>query len=917
MRIFLRAASVVFALALAAPGLARTPADEVPAGKLPADAIPLHYALSFTVDPRTDRFSGEARIRVRLAKPADHVWLHAQQLDVSKASVTGADRETHAAQTTAHADVGVLEVNFGRVMPAQEIELAIDYTAPFNSQLEGLYKVKVGDDSYTVTQMEPISARHAFPGFDEPRFKTPFDVTLTVPTDQVAVANTLQQSEKKSADGKSKTLVFATTKPLPTYLVAFAVGPWDVVDAPPIPPNAVRKNAIPLRGIAPRGQGKRLAWVLGETPAVVKFYEDYTAQPYPFDKLDLLGAPDFSAGAMENAGLIVYRDALLLLDEHSPSERYRAVFNVNAHEIAHQWYGDLVTVPWWDDIWLNEAYATWAQRKATIALKPEYFGDLASLEERLATMKNDSLLTARKVRQPINGHGDIETAFDGITYQKGASVLAMFETWVGEDSFRKGMREYLAAHAFGSGNSDDLIASLAKASGKGDAVASSMRSFLDQPGIPLIHTEVACKDGHASLELAQSRYLPFGVLGEGMPRWSAPVCTHFGHGAQSETQCFLLDHPTQQFAVDGGCPDWYLPNAQARGYYRLDMAPADLAKLGGAVARLSSPEQVVYADALNSAFQRGDLGPAAVLDAMPALAGSDMPQVATALFTPFEWIREQLADARTRPALDAYASAIYGPRLKQLGYHRKPGDASTTIALRTRLAGFLALIVRDPTVRAELAKQGRAALGLDGSGKVDLARADSDLLRDALQVTVQEDGVAAFDAVQKEFVVNRDTAQRYALLAALGATRDPVLAERARNYGLDPAVQVGELYNIYDAQEDEPENRAAMWQWLPAHYDAYRARLPAFRRGYMPRTFADGRCSATEADELSAFFAPRIKDLVGGDRGLGQTLEGIRQCASLREHIGANGLAAWIESHPNAHPPGTARAAPAARAAHP
>jgi alanyl aminopeptidase len=177
--------------------------------------------------------------------------------------------------------------------------------------------------------------------------------------------------------------------------------------------------------------------------------------------------------------------------------------------------------------------------------------------------------------------------------------------------------------------------------------------------------------------------------------------------------------------------------------------------------------------------------------------------------------------------------------------------------------------------------------------------------------------VAAFDAVQKEFVVNRDTAQRYALLAALGATRDPVLGERARNYGLDPAVQVGELYNIYDAQEDEPENRAAMWQWLPAHYDAYRARLPAFRRGYMPRTFADGRCSASEADELSTFFAPRIKDLVGGDRGLGQTLEGIRQCASLREHVGTNALAAWIETRPNAHPPGTARAAPAARAAHP
>jgi len=914
MRMLLRAVFVACVLATTVPAAAGTAAaDEVPAGKLPADATPRHYSLHFTVDPHADRFSGETRIRVQLAAPANHVWLHSEHLDIAKATVTAANGETRLATAIPHADSGVLEVRFERTLPAGDIDVAFEYTAPFNATLEGAYKVKVGDDAYIITQMEPISARYAFPGFDEPRFKTPFDITLTVPTDDVAVANTRQLDAKPSADGKWKTLTFATTKPLPTYLVAFAVGPWDVVDAPPIPANAVRKNAIPLRGLAPRGKGKKLAWILGETPAVIKFYEDYTAQPYPFDKLDLLGAPDFSAGAMENAGLIVYRDALLLLDEHSPAERYRSVFNVNAHEIAHQWYGDLVTVPWWDDIWLNEAFATWAQRKATVALKPEYFGDLESLEYRLATMKNDSLLTARKVRQPINGHGDIETAFDNITYQKGASVLAMFETWVGEDAFRQGMRDYLASHRFGSGSSDDLIASLGKASGKGEVFASSMRSFLDQPGIPLVHVEVACRDAHATLSVGQSRYLPYGVLGERVPRWSGPMCTRFGHGARSDTQCFVFNQPEQRFAVEGGCPDWYLPNAQARGYYRFEMTSADMDRLGGAMAHLSAPEQVVYADALNGAFQRGALGPAAVLDAMPHLADSDTPQVATALFAPFEWIREELADDTARSVLDAYASSIYKPRLEKLGYRRTERDASTTIALRARLAEFLALTVRDAGVRNELARQGRAALGLDGSGTVDLSRADSDLLRSALRVTVQEDGARAFEAVQKEFAVNRDTAQRYALLAALGATRDRTLAEKARDFGLDPSVQIGEIYNLYDAQMNEPENRAAMWQWLLAHYDAYRTRLPAFRRGNMPKTFADGRCSAADADELSAFFAPRIKDLVGGDRGLGQTLETIRQCASLREHIGQRALAGWIETH-ETHSPANAPGAAAAKA---
>jgi aminopeptidase N len=890
VRAFLHAAFAAIALIASANA-----ADEIPAGKLPADAIPRHYALKFKIDPRGDRFSGETHIVVKLAKPADRVFLHAQDIDVAKATVT-LNGATVDAKALAHAEVGVLEVQFGKTLAGGDIELAFAYTAPFNGKLEGLYKVKVGDDAYAVTQMEPISARRAFPGFDEPRFKVPFDIELTVPTDEVAVANTRQTAEKKSSDGKWKTLTFATTKPLPTYLVAFAVGPWDVVDAPPIPPNDIRRNPLPLRGIAPRGKGKKLAWVLGETPGVIRFYEEYTHQPYPFDKLDLLGAPDFSAGAMENAGLIVYRDALLLIDDSTPADRYRAVFNVNAHEIAHQWYGDLVTVPWWDDIWLNEAYATWAQRKATLALKPEYFGDMEALEARVNTMKNDSLLTARKVRQAINGHGDIETAFDGITYQKGASVLGMFESWVGEDKFRAGMREYLASHAFGSGNSDDLIASLTKAGGKGESFSASMKSFLDQPGIPLVHTQIECKGGKASLDLSQSRYLPFGVLGEGAPKWGAPVCTRFGRGGEARTECFLLDKAEQRFDLAGGCPDWYLPNAQARGYYRFDMAPADLAKLDAAVPKLSAPEQVIYADALTSAFQRGAIGPAAVLDAMPPLASSDMPQVATALLDTFAWIREELADDRVRNVLDTFATSIYEPRIAQLGYHRRAGDTSTTIALRQRIATFLALVVRDPGVRKELASQGRAALALDGSGKIDLSRADPDLLRTILRVTVQEAGAPAFEAVRKEFVASRDTNQRYALLAGLGATRDPALAEKARDFGLDPSVQVGELANVYESQMDEPENRAPAWQWLQAHYAAYRERMPAFQVGYMPKTFAHGRCSDAEADELSAFFAPRLKELVGGDRGLSQSLETIRQCASLREHEGPKALDAWLET---------------------
>ncbi len=873
-------------------------ADEaVPTGKLPTDATPLAYTLKLKIDPREERFSGHVGIRVKLAKAADHLWLHGQDLDVHKVGLIDATGKIHKA-TYAPQQEGVVKITFDDTLLAQDIVLTFDYDAPFNAKLEGLYKVKVGDDAYAVTQMEAISARNAFPGFDEPRFKTPFNITLTVPKDEVAVANTLPKREGTSTDGNWKTVVYATTKPLPTYLVAFAVGPWDVVDAPPIPANAVRKDPVPLRAIGPRGTGSQLHWILEQTPAIVKFYEEYTNQPYPFDKLDLLGAPDFGAGAMENAGLIVFRDALLRLNAQSPADLYRTSFDVTAHEIAHQWFGDLVTVPWWDDIWLNEAFATWAQGNATVALKPEYHGDLGRLEGTLGAMRSDSLLSARQIRQPIVEQGDIENAFDGITYQKGAAVLRMFEEWLGGDTYRKAMREYLARHAYGSGNSDDLVATIAEVSGKGETLAAAMRSFLDQPGLPLVHTTLTCNKDQVTLGLSQSRYLPFGVLGKDAPHWNIPVCVRFGDADKSSTQCFLLDKPQQTFPVDSGCADWYLPNADAAGYYRFSMVDADFAALSKRIGTLTADEQMIYADAVSSSFHRGDTSPATVLAAMPVLASSDMPQVATALLHDFEWIREHLATDATRPALDAYAIALYGPRLKALGLQRRVGEDGSATNLRVRLAQFLALTVRDAEVRKALYAQGRVALGLDSGGKVDLARADPDLLQTTLMVTVQEAGTPAFDPVLGELGHNHQTAQRYELLAALGATRDAALGERARNYALTPAVQLGEMSRLYGANTAEPENRAAFWTWFQANYEALKARISPLARGHLPAMPMAGRCSVAQADELRSFFEPRIKDLAGGARILAQTLETINQCNSLREHVGEKSLATWVEAQP-------------------
>ena len=870
-------------------------AEPTPTGKLPDSVTPLAYALDLRIDPHEARFEGRVRIHVRLGRTDDHLWLHARDIDVSKAVLRDAAGMPHDA-TFALSGSGVARVGFGTALSPQEIDLVIDYSAPFSSKLQGLYKVKIGDDAYVTTQMEAISARYAFPGFDEPRFKTPFDITLTVPEDEVAVANTRPQHEEVSKDAKWKTITYARTPPLPTYLVAFVVGPWDVVDGPVLAANGVRRQALPLRGIGPRGTGPQLKWILEQTPAVVKFFEEYTNQPYPFDKLDLLGAPDFSAGAMENAGLIVFRDALLRLDATSPAGQSRTSFDVNAHEIAHQWFGDLVTVPWWDDIWLNEAFATWAQAKATAALKPEFLAPLNRLEGTFAAMRNDSLLSARRIRQPIDEEGDIENAFDGITYRKGAAVLRMFEEWIGEDTYRSAIRAYLAHHAFGSGSSDDLIATIAQVSGKGETLARAMRSFVDQPGIPLLQTRLTCKAGKANLAVTQSRYLPYAVLSNDNLQWNVPLCARFGHADHSERQCFLIDRPSQTFAVAGGCADWYLPNADASGYYRFTMSDADFAALSRRVQTLPPAEQMIFADAIKSAFERGDATPGTVLDAMAVLAASDLPQVAFALSGDLVWIREHLATAQTRPAIDAFVARLYGPRLASLGYRHRTGEPDAMSRLRQRLVSVLAFDARDPTVRKELDRQGRAALGLDGGGTVDLTRADPDLRGFALKIAVQDSGTPAFNAVLGELKRTHATQQRYELVSALGSTRAPVLAEQARNLGLTDAIAVGEMSRLYFAQVAEEENRDAFWDWYQAHFDAMRARFPDAYQRNLPLMPATERCDNAWSEQFRQWLAPRLPRIIGGKRAFAQSIESIGQCAALREHIGVKGLATWAEA---------------------
>jgi alanyl aminopeptidase len=876
---------------LAATGLVQaTPAqsspaqaadDAIPTGPLPRTVVPSEVALQLTIDPTQARFSGHVDISVDVASPTDTIWMHGRGLNITKAvymPVNGNNQNLAAEEVDVS---GVLKLTAPKTIAAGKGLIAIDYDAPFG-ELQGAYKVKPDGRDYVMTQMEPLGARTAFPGFDEPSFKQPWRMTMIVPDADVAVANGAETSTT-DLDGPMKKVVFEKTEALPSYLIAFAVGPWDVVAGPDIAPNGSRTTPIKLRGIAANGQGGKMEYSLKHTPEIVRALEDYFGIPYPFGKLDNLAAPDFWAGAMENAGLIVYRDSLMFPNEESAVGRRQAFWGVSAHELAHQWFGDLVTTRWWDDIWLNEGFATWMGNKIHGQLQPDAHTDRGLLEGAIGAMGADSLASTRRVHEPIKGFTDVQSAFDGITYQKGGATLNMFEQYIGPEQFRTGIRNYLHAHARGNATSADLIAAVAAQSDDPAGVSKAFFSFIDQPGVPFVKVDLDCSGAKPALVLQQQRYLPIGSSASAAETWGIPLTVRYADGATVRTQkmMFTGKQGRMELGEAASCPAWVMPNAHGTGYYRFSLSPKLQDALSGAFAQLDEREQRVYADSVTAAYGAGTLTPSQLLAALPQFASAPVRQTVTAGMGSTEWMAEYLlADDAARDAFHARVAGIYRPRLQQLGMAPKPGEPDDDALLRSTLVGFFAETLKDKAVRDGLNKQGRAVLGLGAGGKLNLDAVPQDLRGTALTVAVQEGGKTAFDAAEKQFRASQDAVLRSQLLGAMGSTKDAALNARMRDLVFEEGLlRRNEIFSAIGGQTDDKSTRPALRDWTDAHFEALYTKLAPAGAGLIG-LYSAGMCSDADAAELQAKLADRMKDVEGGPRALKQTVEGIRMCAA-------------------------------------
>jgi alanyl aminopeptidase len=881
---------LALAAALPATGaLAINDAPEAPAGKLGSDVRPLHYRLDLEIDPASPGFSGIVAIDVDIRSPSNVIYLHGNNLAVTAVTLSGPDGLTRNATYEQVDSTGVARLTFADQLPTGRSTLYFVYTATFGRGGEGLYQSVVGDDSYVFTQFQPIDARRMFPGFDEPGFKTPFDIAVTTGTANAVIGNTPILSEAPAGIGR-KRVSLATTLPLPTYLIALAVGPFDVVEAPPLPASAVRKQPLPLRGVATRGKGPRLRYALDNTAAIVSYLENYFGVAFPYPKLDLIASPDFGGG-MENAGAIVYGDPRLLIADDASFEQRRGFGGIHAHELAHQWFGDLVTPKWWDDIWLNESFANWMGFKAANAWQPSLRFDIVPALQTPAAMELDSRIAARQIRQPVTRNLDIGSAFDGITYLKGGAVLGMFESWLGEERFRAGIRTHMERFPHAVADVEDFMASLAKGSGRPDLVPA-FRSFIDQPGVPLVTARLECGAEGAVLHVSQSRYLPVGSRGDPQRNWQLPLCVRYGTTTGTGKDCELLTEVSTRIPLTTtGCPTFVMPNADGAGYYRFALDEAGWRALLANFGQLNELEALLAADSLSAAYQANRLPTDAWLAAVTTLATSAYSSVVMAPGASLVRLRDYLAPAAAREQVMGFMRTTYRPRLDALyaSDDSAGSDAATDSTavdralLRTSLVRFLALEAGDPELRATLAGQARRYIGFGKPGATpDPGAVTPAQVEIALQVGVQENGLPFVEALIERMLASSDIQFRSQAAVALGSTDDAAAGERVRKLLLDPQLRAREPTSIAFALAARESQRRATFDWFKANHEAFIGRISHFGYRWLPR-FGAGFCTLAERDELKTFFTPMLDKLDGADRTLAETLEGIELCAALAE----------------------------------
>jgi len=738
--------------------------------QLPRGVAPSHYAIEVTPHPQAMDFDGKARIDLTVAEATDRIVLQAIDMTFANSRLAAADGGSLPARVVVDADAQTATFVFDKPLAPGRYVLATDYSGKIGTQANGLfaldYQTAAGKKRALFTQFENSDARRFIPSWDEPNFKATFDLAVNAPAGDMVVSNMPAASTKDIGDGM-KQVVFRTSPKMSTYLLFMAMGEFDR--------STIRgENGTEIGVIAQKGKVEQARYALEASRDVLSEYNDYFGVPYPLPKLDNIAAPGRSQffSAMENWGAIFTFEYSLLLDPAiaNVSDQQRA-FTVAAHEIAHQWFGDLVTMAWWDDLWLNEGFATWMEGRTTRKLHPEW--DIDGVDAAYTSrgaMGRDAYATTHPVVQHVETVEQASQAFDGITYGKGSAVIGMLEDYVGADAWREGVRSYIKRHAYGNAVTDDLWREIDKAA-PGKQLMQVAHDFTLQPGVPLIKASASCEAGSTRVALEQGEYT-VDRPGKAPLRWHVPVSVRGGDGNVVRV---LVDG--QASATLPGCGAPVVVNAGQKGYFRTLYAPSQFKALGEGFAKLPVVDQLgvmMDASALAQTGQQPESDLLDLADKVPLDASPDLWQLVAGMLGGIDDMYK--GQPERQAAFRKYALSRLSPKFEQLGWESRDGDSSTIKDLRTSLIGTLSGM-GDAKVIAEARRRFAASAS-------DPAAMPPDLRRTVLGIVAYNADAATWDKLHAMARSEQSSMIRDQYYGLLARTRDKALAQRALDMAL-------------------------------------------------------------------------------------------------------------------------------------
>ncbi|HET6177909.1 MAG TPA: M1 family metallopeptidase [Candidatus Sulfotelmatobacter sp.] len=849
------------------------------AQRLPEVARPDNYKLAFTPDLDKATFEGDETITIRVLKPTSEITLNAAEIDFHEVSITSGG-STQKAKAAPDKEKEMVVLSVEKPLAAGPATVHITYAGILNSEMRGLYLGK--DDQgrkYAATQFEATDARRAFPSFDEPDYKATFDITAVADKGQVAISNYKVVSDTPGP-GDKHTVKFATTAKMSSYLAALVVGNFEYVEG--------SVDGIPIRVYSTPGKKEMGKFALDAAVNIVSYYDKYFGTKYPYGKLDLIALPDFSAGAMENIGCITFREVLLLIDEKQGSiDLKKTIASVTSHEIAHMWFGDLVTMKWWDDVWLNEGFATWMSSKPLEKWRPEWNFDLDDVSGTGGTLNVDALANTRPIHQAAETPAEIQELFDGIAYGKAASVLRMLEAYLGEETFRAGVNAYLKEHQYANATADDFWDTQAKTSKK--PVDKIMPTWVKQSGAPILNVKAQCSGNSTSVSLTQQRYYfdraKFEASNDQL--WQIPLCLK--GSASGSTKCELMTKKEETFTLPS-CSTWVLTNAGATGYYRTGyQADAVRALAADAESKLTPAERIAVQNDIWASVRIGRQPVGDYLAFAQGLQSDRNRAVLEDMLGRINYIGQYLVNDNDRDAFRGWLRRYLTPAMKEVGWESKAGESDEQKTLRSRLFGALGYDARDPDALAQARRIADKALS-------DSSSVDRQLVGGAFALAAINGDADFYDKLMVALKNPKSPEEYYLYFFTLPSFSDPKLLQRTLDYAVSPDVRSQDALGLITGVLGNPAGEKLAWDFIQTHWDAIAKAGGPFASAQVVGA-TSVFCDARMRDQVTDFFTAHKVE--AAERTYKQSIERINNCVDLKSQQESQ-LSSWLGQHGNA-----------------